>query len=307
MVGKVKIYLDVIWLLNFFIDLLLIFLTSIILKRHVKKFRLILGAIVASLYIFAFFSPLETFAYHPLVKSSYSLLIIYASFGFIRFRLFFQAWLTFYFVNFAVGGGLLGLHFFLDYEMSFIKGTFATRTSGFGSPISWLFVAIGFPFIYMFSKHRFHSLETEKLRYDQIFPVTVIVGDIQLDLKGFVDSGNRLEDPFSRRPVMFIDFTQLSEQFPQSFVQFIKNSTFSNEEIPKEFEGKLFLLPYRTVSDNHQFLWAIRPEKVFVYENGKKFDCSNVLIACSSHALSDRQDYDCLLHPKMMQMKKMVI
>src|SRR5690554_6568438 len=98
----------------------------------------------------------------------------------------------------AIWGGLLGLHFFLETDTSFIKGTFATRTSGFGSPITWLFVVIGFPIIYFFSKQRFESLEAEKIRYDQIYPVSILAGGIELKLQGFVDSGNRLEDPISR-------------------------------------------------------------------------------------------------------------
>lgn len=35
--SDVKIYLDVIWLLNFCFDALLLLLTAFILKRHVKK------------------------------------------------------------------------------------------------------------------------------------------------------------------------------------------------------------------------------------------------------------------------------
>lgn len=305
MVRRMKIYLDVIWLLNFLIDILLIFLTAIVLKRRIKKSRLVMGAFLASIYLFFLFSPIEQLAMNPIVKSLYSFLIVLISFGFVRFRLFFQAWLTFYFVNFAVGGGLLGLHYFIQADMSFIQGIFATRTSGFGSPISWLFVLIGFPAIYFFSKQRFESMEATKIRYDQIYPITVIINDLQLQLTGFVDSGNQVEDPLTRRPVMFIDMTEVAEQFPQSIIQFTKDSSFTEANVPKDLEGKITMVPYRTVSDDHQFMWAIRPNKVYVYENGQRFDCSHVLVALSYTSLSDRKDYNSLLHPKMMQKKKL--
>lgn len=307
MVGKMKLYLDVIWLLNFFIDLSIILLTAIFMKQKVSKIRVILGAFIASFYLFFIFSPLDAIAMNPFVKSLYSLLIILVSFRFVRFRLFLQTWLTFYFVNFALGGGLLGVHYFFDYETSFINGTFATRTSGFGSPISWIFVIVGFPLIYLFSKKRLETIETEKIRYEQIYPVTVMLADIHLQLRGFVDSGNRVEDPLSRRPVMFIDMTEVAEQFPPSLVQFTKNLRFSKvDNVPKEFEGKLTIVPYRTVSDTNQFIWALKPDKVYVYNDGKKFDVSNILIGLSYFPLSDRKDYNCLLHPTMMQKKKVI-
>ncbi|MDQ0253808.1 stage II sporulation protein GA (sporulation sigma-E factor processing peptidase) [Evansella vedderi] len=304
MVAILQIYLDVIWLLNFLVDFLLLSLTSIVLKRNVKRLRLLLGAFIASLYVFFLFTPYDWIAIHPVVKSIYSILIIFATFGFYRFRLFIQAWLTFFFVNFAVGGGLLGLHFFLETDTSFINGTFATQTSGFGSPISWLFVLIGFPVMYWYSKQNLANIETEKIRYDQIYPVLVKVAGIHLHLKGFVDSGNRLEDPFTRKAVMIIDMTDVGDQFPDSVVQFTKKPMFSDGTLPERFEGKLTMVPFRTVGEKQQFLWAIRPDEVVVYDKEQSHKCGHVLLGLSYIPLSDRQDYNCLLHPKMMQQKK---
>ncbi|MFA9557372.1 sigma-E processing peptidase SpoIIGA [Evansella sp. AB-rgal1] len=299
-----KIYLDIIWLLNFLIDILLIYLTAVILKRNISKLRLFLGAFIASLYIILLFTPLEAVALNPVVKSLYSVIIILVSFGIYQFRLFFQAWLTFFFVNFAVGGGLLGLHFFLQTDTSFIKGTFATQTSGFGSPISWIFVLVGFPIMYWYSKQRLESIETAKIRYDQIYPVFVRVAGLQLKLHGFVDSGNRLEDPLTGRSVMIIDMTEVGDQFPEPVVQFTKKPVFSEGQLPDNFEGKLTMVPFRTVGAKQQFLWALRPDEVIVYDKESPYVCRNVLLGLSYTPLSDRQDFNCLLNPKMMQQKK---
>ena len=305
MEAPLHIYLDVIWLLNFLIDLLLLLLTAIVLKRKMTKIRLLAGGTFASLYVLFLFSPWESLAMNPAVKTLYSLIIILIAFGFIRFRLFLQAWLMFYFVNFAAGGGLLGLHFFLQNDTSFIKGTFATHTSGMGSPISWLFVFIGFPVIYWYSKQRMESIETAKLRYEQIYPVMVRAAGMTFHLKGFVDSGNRLEDPISRRSVMIIDMTEVGNQFPDSIIKLTNKSYFSEEKLPQAFEGKLSLLPYRTVGENQQFMWVIKPDEVTVYEDEQPYKASYVLLGLSYTKLSDRQDYNCLLHPKMMQKKKL--
>ncbi|SDY75700.1 stage II sporulation protein GA (sporulation sigma-E factor processing peptidase) [Evansella caseinilytica] len=298
------IYLDIVWLLNFFIDLLLLSLTAIVLKRSPGKLRLFAGGFVASLYVFFLFTPFEAVAMHPGIKGLYSVVIILVSFGFYRFRLFIQAWFTFFFVNFAVGGGLLGLHYFLKTDSSFIKGTFATQTSGFGSPVSWLFVIAGLPLVYWYSRKQLEDIETEKIRYDQIYPVIVQIAGTEIQLKGFVDSGNRLEDPLTRRPVMIIDMTVVGNQFPNSIVQMTKKSAIFEEDFPEKFAGRMTIVPFRTVGNHQRFLWAVKPDEVIVDDNGQPYRCRRVLVGLSHTPLSDCQDYDCLLHPSMMQKKK---
>ncbi|WP_179298819.1 sigma-E processing peptidase SpoIIGA [Evansella halocellulosilytica] len=302
-----QIYLDVIWLLNLFVDFMLLLLTAIVLKRDLRKFRLILGAFFASFYVIFLFTPFQEVAVNPFAKGFYSILIVLITFGFHRFRLFIQAWLMFYFVNFAVGGGLLGLHYFIQADMDFIHGTFATQTSGFGSPISWAFVLIGLPIMYYYSKKRFEAVETEKIRYDEVYAVKITIAHIELQLHGFVDSGNRLEDPITRKPVIVIDMSEVGDQFPNSIQKLIKGQAFSKmDDVPVEFQNKLTLLPFRTVGESEQFMWAVRPDSVTIYDQNEAYNCYSVLIGLSQSTLSDRKDYQCLLHPRIMQQKKRI-
>ncbi|VWA41068.1 Sporulation sigma-E factor processing peptidase (SpoIIGA), partial [Bacillus altitudinis] len=86
----VVIYLDVIWLLNFCFDLLLLLLTAFILKRQVKKRRYMLGALIGSSIVLLLFTPFAMIVSHPLGKLLFSVLIVLGTFGFQRFRSFFQ-------------------------------------------------------------------------------------------------------------------------------------------------------------------------------------------------------------------------
>ncbi|WP_096435495.1 sigma-E processing peptidase SpoIIGA [Alteribacter populi] len=300
------LYLDVIWLLNFFIDWMLLALTAITVKRSVSKWRLVLGALVASSYLFILFSPLTTYVAHPLIKVLYSVGIVLTTFGFKGFKPFFKVWMMFYFVSFVTGGGLIAAHSFFSTEVFLVNDTFATRLSGFGSPISWLFVVIGFPVVYYFSKKSIHGVETAKIRFDQIVHVDVNVSGIQLSLKGFVDSGNQLKDPISNRPVMIIDMTQLEKEFPSEFIEFTRKGTESVVDFETVQEYTMTLIPYRTVGKNHQFLWALRPESVVIHpgEIGESFSCNQVLIGLSYTPLSSLDDYECILHPGMFQNQK---
>ncbi len=298
------IYLDIIWLLNFLIDLLLLMLTSFVLKKRTTKKRLVLGALFASMYIFFLFYPGGEFMTHPIMKGIYSIFIILIAFRFQHIQSFVQALLMFYFVNFAVGGGLIGLHFFLQVDQSFIQGTFATRGNQFGSPISWLFVVVGFPLMIFYAKNRFDALESVKIRYDETMDVHLEIDEEIYEFKGFIDSGNQLTDPFSQKPIMILDMTKLSTRLPEDFVQLSKRKPENLTDIPDHYAGRISLVPYRTIGKEQQFLWTIRPDKIIVYDSGEGFDCSKTLVGLSTISLGEDGEHECLLHPKMMQKRK---
>ncbi|TMW73133.1 sigma-E processing peptidase SpoIIGA [Alteribacter natronophilus] len=300
------LYLDVIWLLNFLVDWMLLALTALALKRGVTKKRLAGGAFIASLYLFLLFSPAAHIAASPLFKIVYSAVIVWSTFGFKGFKPFCKAWMMFYFVSFMTGGGLIAAHAFFSTEILIINDTFATRLNGFGSPASWLFVVLGFPAVWYFSRKSIGGIETAKIRFDQIMKVRIRTRGIDLELKGFVDSGNQLKDPISSRPVMIIDMTKLKDSFPDELVQFTEKGTESITDFRSAEEYAMTLVPYRTVAGGHQFLWCLKPDLVTVFPDGEKeaFDCTRVLIGLSYSPLSSLGDYECILHPGMFQERK---
>ncbi|UJW58232.1 sigma-E processing peptidase SpoIIGA [Bacillus sp. A116_S68] len=302
-VRSMTLYFDIIWLLNFFIDLLLLILTATVLKKNVPKKRLVIGAFFASLYIWCLIVPALEILTHPILKGLYSVIIILITFRFNTLGSFIQTLLMFYFVNFAVGGALIGIHFFLQVDPAFVGGSLGPGTKSFGSPIGWLFVLAGFPLVFYYSKQRFESIETVKIRYESTMDVHVELQGHHIQLRGFVDSGNQLTDPFSKRPVMIIDMTETADQFPKTLVNFSKRSPSDLTNVEEENIGNVSLLPFRTIGSHQQFLWTVKPDRVTVHENGRSFECPRTLLGLSHVPLGEKEEYNCLLHPAMMQQK----
>ena len=75
-----KVYLDLVFLLNFFFDFLLLYGTSKVLKERISIKRLILGSIVASLSIFLLFIKLNSVELFC-IKVLISIFIILVTFG----------------------------------------------------------------------------------------------------------------------------------------------------------------------------------------------------------------------------------
>lgn len=301
-----SIYLDVIWLLNFSFDLFLLLLTAIVLKKKILKWRILFAALLGSSIVLMMFSPLSFIAINPVGKLVISIVMVWLAFGYIRFRTFLQSLLTFYFVTFMVGGGMIGAHYFLQAEMSYLDGVFMTNSSGFGHPISWLFVLVGFPVIWIFSRNRLEGLEAKKIQFEQIVTVTIRVDSIYYNLKGLVDSGNQLHDPITGSPVMIIDTMKAQEFIPHQLVKQalqddVMQSLGEDSYGVHPWEHRVRIIPYRVIGKENQFLLGFKPDEVWIETEKEKIIVHKTIIGLNQTTLSTEDEYQCIIHPKMLQ------
>lgn len=301
------IYLDVIWLLNFCFDLLLLLLTAFILKRQVKKRRYMLGALIGSSIVLLLFTPFAMVVSHPLGKLLFSVLIVLATFGFQRFRSFFQNLFAFYFVTFLMGGGMIGVHSFLQTNTVIQNGLLISQNDGFGDPISWLFVLTGFPAIWLFSKKRLGEVGTKKRQNDEQVLVELHIHGETIRLKGLVDSGNQLYDPMTKTPVMIVQADQLTAICGESFIDLMKQShpVEVMQKIDDQFPllDRLRLVPYRAVGHDHGFLLCLKPDTVVIYSKTQMIQPAKCFVGLSLSGLSADQEFQSIIHPDMLDGK----
>ena len=101
--------------------------------------------VLLRLYAFCFYD--DTSNYETIV-----LFLIVYTLWFSTFRYYLENLLTFYFVTFMVGGGLIGTHYFIANRYDHSQMDCYKSKSVFGDPISWIFVIIGFPLFIIFLK-----------------------------------------------------------------------------------------------------------------------------------------------------------
>ena len=168
-------YLDIIWLLNFLFDSLLLYLTAIILKRDIVLWRILMGGFIGSSIIILSITPYNATFSHPFMKLVFSILMVLAVFGYKRFKFFLTGLMTFYLTTFLIGGSLIGIHYFIQFDMNLSTSLFLANVKGFGDPISWLFVVLGFPLAWHFSRKNFERIEMTKIQYDQLVVVEITI------------------------------------------------------------------------------------------------------------------------------------
>ncbi|WP_010649458.1 sigma-E processing peptidase SpoIIGA [Oceanobacillus massiliensis] len=298
------IYLDAVWALNFLLDLMLLMLTKALARDQSGILKLLFGAFIASLIVpITLYFP-DSFINGFAGKILYSVFIVFCAFGFKGYYRLMKLLLLFYFTSFAIGGGLTGVYFLLANPVTTTENGILTFNKGYGDPVSWLFIIIGFPIVWYFTKKRMDEHAGDKIRYDQLCEVNVQIKNAAFSTMGYIDSGNQLLDPLTKRPVVICDELFLKNWFSNEEWDQLKeaNDNLALEQIPEDWEHKIQVIPYQGVEGNSNFLLAIRPDEVMVDYENQKLLTSNVLIGIQFGTLVKDSSYHCLLHPQIIKL-----
>lgn len=298
-----KVYLDVIWALNLLFDAFLLYLTAIILKRQVKIWRLALGGAIGSLLIILSITPFHAAAGHPVGKLIFSIMMVLAVFGYKRFRFFIKSLMTFYVTTFLLGGTLTGVHYFIQFDMDLASNVAMNHIKGFGDPISWLFVLLGFPLAWHFSKRNIEQFEMTKIQYESLADVEVRFMEMDFSVKGLIDSGNQLYDPISKMPVMILSIANCLDHMPSEIKRIAENpdSVLTGDgNFSPQLENRMRIIPCKVVGQEHQLIIAFQPDNIKITTNESTFIAEKGLISFSAQELSADGSFQCIIHPKML-------
>lgn len=298
------IYLDAVWALNFFLDMMLLMLTQALVRDDTRKLRIMFGALIASLIV-----PISLYYPNSLIntlfgKLVYSILIVFCAFRFHSIYRLIKQLLLFYFITFSVGGALIAVHFLFQNSITMSLNGLLTLNSGYGDPVSWLFVICGFPLAWFFTKKRMDQHAIEKIRYDQLCPVTIEIFKKVFSTTGYIDSGNQLVDPMTKYPVIICDELFIKQWFSTSEWTTLKaaQEELNLQKIPTKWEQRIHIVPYQGVEGKTSFLLAIRPDKLTIFYEGHQIDTTKILIGLQFATLTKDQSYHCLLHPQIIKL-----
>ena len=190
-----KIYLDLVIILNFFIDFLLLLSVSILLRRNASIYKIILGSFIGGLSIIFLFVSTSNFALF-LYKVIISIIMTISSFGFKNIKYTFKNLLYLYSSSIILGGFL----YFLNIEFSYKQIGLVFIHNSFS--INILFLIIFAPIIiYIYVKQGI-SLKTN---YSNYYKVDMYIKNKKLSFNAYLDTGNNLVVPINNKPVILID------------------------------------------------------------------------------------------------------
>lgn len=228
------IYSDVLFLINFALDYLCLFIASRLLNRFTKALRLALGAAIGGIYAFVpyIFNP-PVYISLPLHISSAALICLIA-FGKLGAKPFLLTVITFITTS-ALMGGLVTAIFNISSQYS--NGAYTEI-----STLSFLIVCAVSAAITLS-----YGLISRKKIHIRSAEVRIFVDGRRFDARLLADSGNLVTEPFSSLPVIVISASSLPPPYdnPES----------------NSFPLAIRAIPFRTSSGESCFL-GFRPDKI---------------------------------------------
>lgn len=202
-----KVYFDLLFLLNFSLDFLLLVSVAYILKRNVSFKRLFLGGLLGSLSTFLILVNISSSILF-FIKLFMSICMVLTSFSYKNFKYFLNNLIYLYLCSIILGGGL----YLIDNEIK----------------LNFIIILIAGPLILYF-----YIRQTKKLRnnYNNYYSVELIYNNEVFNFTAFLDTGNKLRDQYKNRPIILVNTDKIKFDYESSIL--VPYSTVSGDGILK--------------------------------------------------------------------------
>jgi len=280
---KAIVYADMLFLVNFVINMVLLKVTCAFSKSSCGWLRLTIAAALGSVYAVCMFFPSVEMLYIFPVKIAVSLIMLVITDPHSGFIKLIKSCAVFYLASFCFAGVMLALIYFTD----FADGAAPLVSNGiFYFDISLTTLIASSCAVYIILKLASAVFARNKVL--GIKKLKITLGERECEMCAMSDTGNLLTDPISHHPVIIADKKSVMPLFPYG--------------LPDAQEGcaqgaKLRVIPYSSVGADDGLLTGFVPDQIEL--DGK---CTkNVVIAICDNALCKNNEYNALFNPNTLK------
>ncbi len=259
-----ELYIDILFLINFMMDSLLLLAVKQVLKCPVGNVRVFFGgALGAALTCILVAVPLPAAVKLPVFYAGINSLMLWAGLKIQKRKLFLKALVLLYVGAFLMGGMLQVLRPWLQT----------------GS----LFFAAAVPIYYLLCGTWKFLIHLRRQR-ERICEVVLHMGMETYRVNALMDTGNMLTDPVSGEPVSVID------------------AACAKQILEDDMENKgIRYIPYRTVGgDGIMPVFRAEQMEVFLPEEKETFRMHRPVLGIGEGQISGQEDYQMILNPHIL-------
>lgn len=271
------IYADVLFILNVYITYALLMLTAMFLGISPKRLRLLLASIIGGVSSFIILID----GINAVVSGAFRLILCFifcfVSFSFRGTRQCLRQVATFLGVNFLFAGLMFAIWYFVSPSAVYYN----TGVVYFDIDILSLVTVTA---VCYFAVKLFGAMSHLRQPKNVLYEVTLFIFGDELSLRGFLDTGNSLKDPFTSADVIVVSRSAVGKYFP-----FDK----SISDIIGESPLKIRYLPCNTVSGK-KLLPVFKADKVKIKGVSADFTVEGVMVAVSDENIKNG-DFQALL------------
>jgi len=293
MVKKMQtgIYVDVLLTLNYVINILLLSCMEKLSGRSSSRRRMVLSAIFGAAGALTIFMPLTSFWVLTAIKLVVSAGMVLLAFKWLSLSCFLKDLFMFFAVNFFFAGIMLALWLvFKPGGMIYYNGIVYFDFSSFTLILT---TATAYIALSLFQKlSRAGRLEVK------IYDFILHFNEKSLALKGLVDSGNSLYEPFSGAPVIICGISDIEGLFSEEAAYAIQNC---GAESMARLGIYMRWIPYSAVGSSGGIM-AFKPDKLEIFQGKSRMVVENVYVGISDTAVGDGT-YNTILNPDIVANK----
>lgn len=264
-----EIYGDVLFIINFSMDFLALYLVGQLMHLKLSAFRVIAGATLGGIYgVVSLILPWGDLAGN-LLSLGVMLLMCLVAFDIRTWRRYLAAVALFAGVNMLIGGIMTAAFVKLGPYRGYISIGGDIHTMWGDLPV-WLFaIMAAFSALFTWGVGKLFRRERDK----GVCQVKLVFDGEERDLFGLVDSGNLLTEPFSDTPVMFLK-EEHADFLPKKLLFAMKNGA---DALDAETVKRIRLIPTATVS-GEDIVIAAFPGRCYIRIDGE-WEAKKVLVA----------------------------
>ncbi|MFZ5827067.1 MAG: sigma-E processing peptidase SpoIIGA [Bacillota bacterium] len=184
-------------------------------------------------------------------------------------------------------------------------GTVRFLTERIGSPMSFVYLTLiagGVAAALMGAPFLWQGYGERKTVRDGLHQVRIRLGEQSLVLTGFVDSGNSLSTPVTRRPVAVVEAERLRPYLPPEVMEALSMGWYALEALPEAWRNRCQLVPYSAVGNQGGALLVITPDELALWERrAGRWVAVGGLIGLAMQPLGPQGHYQALLSPGMLR------
>lgn len=189
-------------MINFFITFLLLELSSKLSKLSPKLSRVIIASIFGSLYSLIIFVDSINPILLELTKVFASIIIVLTAFKFYRVSVFLKVLGVYYISSFVLLGFTMAICFI--FRLKFIAINNSVLYFDLSAPV----IIVSALFAYLLSSI-FIRLYNRALSKNEIYTLIIENDKEKVRLNALLDTGNRLREPFSNKPVIVVSSSKI--------------------------------------------------------------------------------------------------
>ena len=250
------IYVELLVLIDLLMNYIVLIATSIILNRITKFKKVFLSSVIGTIPLIFLFMDISNYIIF-IITIIFSIIMSVISFKYKDIIYTLKNILYMYLISIFIGGSIYLINIKFLYNINnYILKTIILLLS---SPI----------ITYIYIK----SLNKIKINPSNYYKVDIYLkGKSKITLTSYLDTGNKLIDPYTHKPIILIAKKKL-----------------------KYNPSKKILVPYNTI-DNNSLMICFSPEKIYIDELG---DISKVLIGLVDNI--GIEGAECLLNQKLFE------